>query len=69
MESLAPIVDRMRELAQNEPPAPRFCITRLRDDGTFDVVIYHYMGDDESHGWRVGKSTTIERTVTATISL
>lgn len=44
MEPLAPIVDRMRDIANEVLPTPRSCKVRLWDDGTFDVVIYHSMG-------------------------
>jgi len=47
MEPLAPIVDRMRELAAEELPASRSCRVELWEDGTFDIRIFHSMpGDD-----------------------
>jgi len=48
MAPLAPLVDRMRDLAREELPAPRTCTVTLWDDGTFDAVVYHSMGRDES---------------------
>lgn len=57
MEPLAPLVDRMRALATEELPAPRTCKIRLWDDGTFDVVIYHGMGDDERQWLRYERTT------------
>jgi hypothetical protein len=57
MEPLARIVDRMRELAQDELPSPRTSKIRLWDDGTFDVVIYHSMGDDERQALRYERTT------------
>ena len=47
MERLAPLVDRMRELASEELPSPRACRVELWDDGTFDIVIYHSMSGDD----------------------
>lgn len=58
MEPLAPIVDQMRELAQDELPSPRTCKVRLWDDDTFDVVIYHSMGDDERQALRYERTTS-----------
>lgn len=57
MEPLAPIVDRMRKLAQNELPSPRTCKIRLWDDDTFDVIIYHSMNDDETQFLRYERTT------------
>lgn len=57
MEPLAPIVDRMRELAQDELPSPRTGMIRLWDDDTFDIVIYHSMGDDERQVLRYERTT------------
>ena len=58
MEPLAWIVDRMRKLAQDELPSPRGCRIKLWDDGTFDVVIYHSMGDDETQFLRYQRTTS-----------
>lgn len=58
MKPLAPIIDRMRDLAQDELPAPRTCRVRLWDDDTFDVVIYHSMGDDEKQWLRYERTTS-----------
>lgn len=57
MAPLAPLVDRMRDLATEEFPAPRTCKIRLWDDGTYDVVIYHGMGDDERQWLRYERTT------------
>lgn len=57
MEPLAPIIDQMRELAREEIPTPRSCKVRLWDDGTFDLVIYHSMGDSERQAVRYERST------------
>lgn len=46
MGPLAPLVDRMRELARDELPEPRACRVRLWDDGTVDIAIYHNAGAD-----------------------
>jgi hypothetical protein len=40
MEPLAPIIDRMRELATEELPASRSCRVELWEDGTFDITIF-----------------------------
>lgn len=47
MEPLAPIVDQMRVIAQEEIPPPQTCRIQLYDDGTFRVSISHSMGHDE----------------------
>jgi hypothetical protein len=47
MAPLAPLIDRMRDLAIEGLPGQRTCKIRLWDDGTFDVVIYHGLGNDE----------------------
>lgn len=57
MAPLAPLVDRMRELAVEELPEPRTCKIRLWDDGTFDVVVYHSMGDDQRQQLRYERTT------------
>lgn len=57
MAPLAPLVDRMRELALEEVPAPRTAKIRLWDDGTFDVGIYHAMDADERQGLRYERTT------------
>ena len=57
MAPLAPLVDRMRDLAVEELPGPRTCKIRLWDDGTFDVGIYHGMGDDERQWLRYERTT------------
>lgn len=59
MEPLAPLVDRMRNLATEELPAPRTCRISLWDDGTFDVVIDHNVGDEERQ-WLQYERTTGE---------
>lgn len=46
MEPLAPIVDRMREIAHEEIPSPRTCRVKLWDDGTFRAYIYNKSGDE-----------------------
>lgn len=46
MAPLAPIVDEMRALADEELPQPRTCRIRLWDDGTFELVIWHGNGDE-----------------------
>lgn len=58
IEPLAPIVDKMRELAQDELPSPRACRVWPWDDDTFDVVIYHSMGDDERQAIRYERTTS-----------
>ena len=58
MEPLAPIVDQMRELAREELPTPQSCRVELWDDGTFDVVIYHSMGNDECQVVRYERTTS-----------
>lgn len=47
MDTLAPIVNQMRDLARTELPDPQTCQVRLWDDGTFDIVIYHSLGEGE----------------------
>lgn len=57
MEPLAPIIDQMRELAQEELPEPRACRIRLWDDGTFDADIYHLGPKDSSQCVRYERTT------------
>ena len=46
MGSLAPIVDEMRDLADEELPEPRTGEIKLWDDGTVSVVIWNRSGDE-----------------------
>ena len=57
MAPLAPIVDRMRQLATEELPSRRSCKIRLYDDGDFDIIIYHSMGSDERQQLRYERTT------------
>lgn len=57
IEPLAPLVDRMRDLAMKELPAPQTCKIRLWDDDTFDIIIYHSMGKDERQQLRYERTT------------
>lgn len=58
MEPLAPIIDQMREIAQEEIPSPRTCRIRLWDDGTFDAYIFHLGSTDEGQCIRYDRSTS-----------
>lgn len=58
MEPLAPIVDQMREIAQEELPAPRTCRIKLWDDGTFDAYIFHSGPDDERQRIKYERTTS-----------
>lgn len=58
MEPLAPIIDQLREIAENEIPAPRTCRIQLWDDGTFDAHVYHAIGDDEVQIVRYERTTS-----------
>lgn len=58
MDPLAPIIDQMREIAQDELPAPQTCRIRLWDDGTFDAYIFHSMTDDETQLVRYERTTS-----------
>jgi len=57
MAPLAPIVDRMRQLATEELPPGRSCKIRLYDDETFEIVIYHSMGSNERQQLRYERTT------------
>ena len=46
MEPLAPIVDQIREIAEDELPFPQTCEVTLWDDGTVGAKIYHSSGDE-----------------------
>jgi len=46
MEPLAPIVDQMREIAEEAIPFPQTCEVNLWDDDTVGVKIYHSVGDE-----------------------
>ena len=41
MTPLAPLIDRLLNIAREELPAPRTCRIELWDDGDYDIVIYH----------------------------
>jgi len=47
IEPLAPVLDRVREIAQEELPPPRACKIQLWDDGDYDIWIYHKYDADE----------------------
>lgn len=44
---LAPIADRIREIAREELGAPRTMHIKLWDDGDYDIYVFHSMGEDE----------------------
>lgn len=46
MVPIAPIVDQMREIAQEELPAPRSARIHLWDNGNYEIQFYHSMGKD-----------------------
>jgi len=56
MEPLAPIVDQMREIAEDEIPFPQTCEVNLWDDHTVGVKIYH-SADDEMYLLRYQRQT------------
>lgn len=58
MEPLAPIIDQMRAIAEEELPAPRTCRIKLWDDGTFDAYIFHAMPGDERQVVRYDRTTS-----------
>jgi hypothetical protein len=47
MESIAPLINQLQDIACEEIPAPRTCSVTLWDDGDYDVIIYHKHGPDE----------------------
>jgi hypothetical protein len=47
MTPLASLIDRLQKIAREELPAPQTCRVELWDDGEYDVVIYHGLGNDE----------------------
>ena len=57
MAPLAPIVDRMRQLATDELPPGRSCRVCLYDDGDFEIILYHSMGSDERQQLRYERTT------------
>ena len=57
MAPLAPIVDRMRQMATDELPSRRSCKIRLYDDGDFEIIIYHSLGSDERQQLRYERTT------------
>ena len=57
MKPLAPIIDRMRDIARDELPFPQTCRVRLWDDGTFDAYIYHSSPSDEGQAIRYERTT------------
>lgn len=73
IEPLAPIVDQIREIAQEELPAPRTARIHLWDNGNYEIQFYHSMGKDAGqlieydteNGavlWKYREGVTIEST-------
>lgn len=58
MEPLAPIVDRMREVARDELPFPQTGHVTLWDDGTFRADIYHSAGRSAYESIRYDRRTS-----------
>lgn len=52
MADLAPVVDRVRELAEAEIPAPRTLRLQCWDDGDFSVRVYHTHPVEDGVGGR-----------------
>lgn len=46
MQTLAPIVDQLREIARSELSEPQALKIALWDDGDYDIRVYHQMGFD-----------------------
>jgi hypothetical protein len=44
MESLAPLIDRLREIADEEVPHPQTLEVRVWDDGDYSIRIFHKYG-------------------------
>lgn len=49
-EALAPLLDRLVEVAERELPPPVSIEVRGRDDGEFTAVAYHRHGTDPDSG-------------------
>lgn len=45
MEPLAPLVDQLVAIAEEEIPAARTCYVRLFDDMTYRIIVEHRYGD------------------------
>lgn len=61
---LAPLVDRVRELAVEELPAPRTLDLQCWDDGDFSVRVYHTHPDGrETVSYRQGEGHVVHRRV------
>lgn len=45
MQTLAPLVDQLQAIAQEELPEPQTCRIRLYDDNTYRITIEHHRGD------------------------
>ena len=58
LKPLAPIVDQMRIIADDELPSPQTCRVQLFDDGTFRVSIFHSMGHDETQAIIYDRATS-----------
>ena len=58
LKPLAPIIDQMRVIADEELPSPRTCRVRLYDDGTFRVSISHSMGHNERQAIIYNRTTS-----------
>lgn len=67
MTALAPLVDRVRELAVEELPAPRTLDMQCWDDGDFSVRVYHTHPDGrETVSYRQGTGRIVHRRVRTT---
>ena len=47
MQTLAPLVDQLQAIAQEELPEPQTCRIRLDDDDTYRITIEHRRRDGE----------------------
>lgn len=50
MTALAPIVDRLQELAHEHVPRPRTCDVTVWEDGDYRLMIWHGSGHTEREG-------------------
>lgn len=47
VQTLAPLIDTIREIAQEELPPPRTMRINLFDDGDYRIYVFHKVAEDE----------------------
>jgi hypothetical protein len=61
MQTLAPLVDQIREIAQDKLPSRRTLKLQAFDDGDYDLVVFHSPGPGEREQILYERDTGIVR--------